>query len=86
MTVTSYWTIQALLHLCSGCYSPALSCGLAMANLPVNLAVPGTELEVMLAGEARAATVLPGPPLQTQPARERTGPAGQDKVDLQMTA
>ena len=57
-----------------------------MANLPVNLAVPGTELEVMLAGEARAATVLPSPPLQTQPARERTGRAGQDKVDLQMTA
>ena len=45
--------------------------GLAMASLPVNLAVPGTRLEVMLAGRPRAATVLPGPPLLTQPARER---------------
>ena len=55
----------------SGCYSPAIGSGLAMASLPVNLAVPGTRLEVMLAGRPRAATVLQGPPLLTQPARER---------------
>ena len=55
----------------SGCYSPAIKAGLALANLPVNLAQPGTRLEVMLAGRPRAATVLPGPPLLTQPVRER---------------
>ena len=55
----------------SGCYSPATGSGLALANLPVNLAQPGTRLEVMLAGRARAASVLQGPPLLTQPASER---------------
>ena len=55
----------------SGCYSPAIRSGLALANLPVNLGQTGTRLEVMLAGRPRAATVLEGPPLLTQPARER---------------
>ena len=59
------------LNLFPGCYSPALGSGLAMANLPVNLTYPGTRLEVMLAGVPRPATVLPAPPLLTQPARER---------------
>ena len=55
----------------SGCHSPALGSGLAMASLPVNLAWPGTEVEVMLAGQPRSAVVLPGPPVLTQPVRER---------------
>ena len=55
----------------SGCYSPALGSGLAMASLPVNLTWPGTEVEVMLAGQPRSAVVLPGPPVLTQPVREK---------------
>ena len=60
----------------SGCYSPAVKSGLALANLPINLAQPGTGLEVMLAGSPRAATVMAGPPLLTQPVRERREAAG----------
>ena len=55
----------------SGCHSPALRSGLALANLPVNLGQAGTRLEVLLAGRPRVATVLAGAPLLTQPARER---------------
>ena len=55
----------------SGCYSPAVRSGLALANLPVILAQPGTRLEVMLAGSPKAATVMAAPPLLTQPVRER---------------
>ena len=55
----------------SGCHSPALGSGLAMASLPVNLAWPGTEVEVMLAGQPRSAVVLAGPPVLTQPVREK---------------
>ena len=89
----------------SGCHSPALGAGLAMASLPVSeqylqyiyiistqylntiytisthyvqvsLAQAGTEVAVMLAGEERAATVLPGPPASTQPTREKRGTSG----------
>ena len=87
----------------SGCHSPVLGAGLAMASLPVSeqylhiytiylhniynisthylyiqvsLAQAGTEVSVMLAGEERAATVLPGPPATTQAAREKRGTSG----------
>ena len=53
------------------CFSPAVGSWLAMAMLPVLLASPGTRLEVMLAGRGREAVVLPGPPVLTQPARQR---------------
>ena len=72
----------------SGCHSPALGSGLAMASVPVQLSTPGTRLQVsvshwihvesltlvlqvMLAGEPRQAEVLDGPPVLTQPVRER---------------
>jgi len=55
----------------SGCFSPALGKGLAMASVPVNLSWPGTGVQVMLAGEPRDCEVLSGPPVITQPARER---------------
>ena len=42
----------------------------------MSLAQAGTEVFVMLAGEERAATVLPGPPAITQPAREKRGTSG----------
>ena len=73
-TITSCGT--AVGFTTSGCYSPAVRSGLALANLPVNLAQAGTRLEVMLAGTPRAASVLARPPLLTQPARERRKGAG----------
>ena len=42
-----------------------------MASVPVNLSWPGTGVQVMLAGEPRDCEVLSGPPVITQPARER---------------
>jgi len=46
----------------SGCWSPLVGGGLCMASLPCLFAHPGTSLHLMLGGEARPATVLPGPP------------------------
>jgi len=53
----------------SGCWSPVLGSGLSMASLPCYLAVPGTQVQVMLAGIPRNATVLSGAPALTHSAR-----------------
>lgn len=54
----------------SGCWSPVLNGGLAMASIPCLFTTPGTELHVMLGGVPRLATVLPGAPALTYSARE----------------
>ena len=55
----------------SGCYSPVLGSALAMASLPKMFCHPGTEVQVMLAGQERKGVVLEGPPALTHAARER---------------
>jgi dimethylglycine dehydrogenase len=57
----------------SGCFSPALGKGLAFGYIPAFLDVPGTEVEVEMMGQKRKATVRDGPPVQTQPIREKMG-------------
>jgi len=56
----------------SGCWSPLVSGGLCMASVPCLFAHPGTELEVVLGGIPRPATVLPGPPGVTYSVRKAT--------------
>ena len=64
----------------SGCYSPALGKGLAFAYVPAFAANPGLqEMTVDLVGDLRPAKVLEGPPVLTQPARERLG-KGKDRA------
>ena len=74
---------KAVGYTTSGCYSPALGSGLALMNIPVNFSHPGTSLQVMLAGKPVTAKVLPGPPLLTQPARERRERAGSNRYQEQ---
>ena len=57
----------------SGCFSPVLGKGLAFAYIPSFLDVPGTEVEVEMMGQKRLAKVLAGPPVLTQPIREKMG-------------
>jgi aminomethyltransferase len=45
----------------SGGYSPLLSASIGMAYLPVELAQPGTELQVDVRGKHLSATVVPRP-------------------------
>jgi hypothetical protein len=46
---------------------------LAFGYIPAFLDVPGTEVEVEMMGQKRKATVRDGPPVQTQPIREKMG-------------
>jgi len=59
----------------SGCFSPALGKGLAFCYIPSFLDVPGTELEVEMLGKKNKARVLAGPPVLTQPVREKSSKA-----------
>jgi dimethylglycine dehydrogenase len=62
---------QAVGNTTSGCYSPTLGKGLVFAYVPSIVDVPGNECEVMIMGEMRKAKVLEGPPMMTQPMREK---------------
>ncbi len=55
----------------SGCFSPALGKGLVFAYIPAMFDVAGIEMQLEMMGELRTATVLPAPPLLTQPTREK---------------
>ena len=58
-------------NLTSGCYSPLLGCGLGFAYVPAIAANPGSRVHVEIMGQLREAEVLPGPPMLTQPIREK---------------
>merc|ERR1719481_1723492 len=64
----------------SGCYSPVLKSGLAMASLPKNFTFPGTEVAVMLGGKERKAVVLESAPALTHAARERLDKEKQERI------
>ena len=66
-----FFQFQVVGNTTSGCFSPALGKGLAFAYVPSLVDVPGIELEVEIMGEMRAAKVLEGPPVLTQPARQK---------------
>jgi len=70
--VTLHPFFQVVGNVTSGCFSPAIGKGLAFAYIPAFLDVPGSEVEVELMGTKRKA-FLAGPPVQTQPVRERMG-------------
>jgi len=68
----SVWLCNSVIgNTTSGCYSPALGKGLAFAYIPALADVPGTELQVEIMGEMREARVLSGPPVLTQPVRDK---------------
>jgi len=52
---------EAVASMTSGSYSPLLSASIGMAYLPVELAQPGTELQVDVRGKHLNATVVPRP-------------------------
>jgi len=68
---TVYLCGKAIGNTTSGCYSPVLGKGLVFAYVPAIVDVPGNQVEIDIMGEMMKATVLEGPPVKTQPIRER---------------
>merc|ERR1719376_1707947 len=63
---------RAIGNVTSGCYSPATGKGLGFAYIPTVLSTPGCDdIRVELFGQKLKAKVLPGPPVLTQPMREK---------------
>ena len=58
-------------RITSGGYAYTLGHDVALALLPVELAAPGTELEVLILGERRQAHVIPDSPYDPDAARAR---------------